>query len=115
MACHPANLRLVAARPASARSWSNDDFSQFYRIQRALALANLETCIDCGVTDEGDQWIAFCRRDGDVIIHIGHFDGRYHLSAPALLKSRSGVSLSELVDPLLESIRAELIRFHGDM
>lgn len=58
--------------------WTRQEISEFYRVESALIQAGLEVETDRGVTDDGDPWFVFCRRDnGEVFIHFARVKGEY--------------------------------------
>jgi hypothetical protein len=76
--------------------WTNDEVAELYRVERALCQANIAIETERGVTDEGDPWFVFCRRDGEVIVHIARYGGLYHLFSPALPAPLEGPTFSTL-------------------
>ena len=85
----------VRRQPAPA-DWSRDELAELYRIEHALVQSGLTLDVERGVTDEGDPWFAFCRADGEVLIHLARYDGFYRLHSPALSAPLIGRSFIEL-------------------
>ena len=85
----------VRRQPAPA-DWSRDELAELYRIEHALVQSGLTLDVERGVTDEGDPWFAFCRADGEVLIHLARYDGFYRLHSPALSSPLIGRSFIEL-------------------
>ena len=85
----------VRRQPAPA-DWTRDELAELYRIEHALVQSGLTLDVERGVTDEGDPWFAFCRPDGEVLIHLARYDGLYRLHSPALSSPLIGRSFVEL-------------------
>lgn len=81
--------------PAVA-DWTRDEIAELYRIEHALLQSGLMLEVERGVTDEGDPWFAFCRSDGEVLIHLARYDGLYRLHSAALSSPLIGRSFVEL-------------------
>lgn len=81
---------------SSRQDWSNEEISQLYRVENALVQLNIQLETDRGLSDEGDPWFVFCRRDGEVLVHIARFDSSYHLHAPTVPLHLCGASFVEL-------------------
>lgn len=76
--------------------WTRDELAELYRIEHALVQSGLTLDVERGVTDEGDPWFAFCRADGEVLIHLARYDGLYRLHSQALSSPLIGRSFLEL-------------------
>ncbi len=76
--------------------WSQDEIAELYRIEHALVQARLPIDTDRGVTDEGEPWFVFCRRDGEVLVHITRSNGGYLLFGAGLAQPLSGPAIGEL-------------------
>ncbi len=96
-------LKHAAAREELPRDWTNSEIAEFYRVEHALSAANIAIETDRGITDEGDPWFVFCRRDGEVIVHIARYDGQYHLFSPALPRPLEGASIPALTRAFLSA------------
>ena len=83
-------------RPSTPVDWTRDELAELYRIEHALVQSGLTLDVERGVTDEGDPWFAFCRADGEVLIHLTRYDGLYRLHSPALSSPLIGRSFVEL-------------------
>ncbi len=83
-------------RTSRGADWTSDELAELYRVKHALGQANIALEVDRGVTDEGDPWFAFCRHDGEVLVHIARYDGLYRLFSSALTMPLVGATFSEL-------------------
>lgn len=83
-------------RRATRAGWTNDELAELYRVEHALTQAAVRVETDCGVSDEGDPWFAFCRPDGQVVVHVARFDGLYHLHCLMLPQPLKGASFAAL-------------------
>ena len=83
-------------RQSAPVDWTRDELAELYRIEHALVQSGLTLEVERGVTDEGDPWFAFCRADGEVLIHLARYDGLYRLHSPALSSPLIGRSFVEL-------------------
>lgn len=86
------------------RDWTNDELAELYRVETALSRANISLQTDRGLTDEGDPWFVFCRSDGEVIVHIARFDGRYHVFSPVLPEPLTGHSFTALTKAFVSGV-----------
>src|SRR5262245_42917164 len=85
-----------------SRDWSPQELAEFYRVESALVQAGLNIDTERGLTDEGEPWFAFCRRDdGEVIVHIARIGGSYTLAGPAYGGIISGPDIGTLVRDLV--------------
>ena len=73
-------------RPAatSQGGWSQQELAEFYRVEAALIRAGLQIGSERGLSDEGEPWFAFCRPDGDAIMHFARIDGSYVIASEVL-------------------------------
>lgn len=63
---------------AVTQSWSNEELAELYRVVDILNRAGVPIDTDMGLSDEGDPWFAFCRKDTcDVIVHFSRIDGQF--------------------------------------
>jgi hypothetical protein len=83
-------------RSVRTADWTREELAELYRIEHALAQANVRLDTDRGLTDEGDPWFVFCRLDGEILVHISRFDGQYRLYSPGLSNPLVGHSFAEL-------------------
>jgi hypothetical protein len=83
-------------RSVRTADWTREELAELYRIEHALAQANVRLDTDRGLTDEGDPWFVFCRVDGEILVHISRFDGQYRLYSPGLSNPLVGHSFAEL-------------------
>jgi hypothetical protein len=96
---------LPLVRPASpAGGWTNDELAQLYRVEDSLFQAGLSVETECGVSDEGDPWFAFCHGDGHVIVHAARIDGLYHLYCATLPVPLTGRSFGAIAKTFSEMI-----------
>ena len=86
----------LVRRQSAPVDWTRDELAELYRIEHALVQSGLTLEVERGVTDEGDPWFAFCRADGEVLIHLARYDGLYRLHSPALSSPLIGRSFVEL-------------------
>src|SRR5262245_19248277 len=85
-----------------SRDWSSQELAEFYRVESALVQAGLNIDTDRGLSDEGEPWFAFCRRDdGEVIVHIARIGGFYTLAGPAYEGIAYGPDIGTLVRDLI--------------
>jgi hypothetical protein len=96
-------LKHVSGWKEQSHDWTNDEIAELYRVEHALCRANISVDTDRGITDEGDPWFVFCRRDGEVIVHIARYDGLYHLFSPALPQPLEGPTFSALTRAFVAS------------
>lgn len=60
------------------RGWNNQELAEFYRIKGLLDRTGLGVDVDNGLTDEGDPWFVFLRREGeDVLAHFARIDDEF--------------------------------------
>src|SRR6516225_7434622 len=94
--------------------WSPRELGEFYRVESALLQAGLKIETECGVSDEGDPWFAFCRPDdGEVIVHIARIDGNYILAGPCYEGIACGTDIASLVQDLAS--RHPLMQMRGNI
>ena len=105
-------LSFIQREPASA-DWTRDELAQLYRIEHALVQSGLTLDVERGVTDEGDPWFAFCRPDGEVLIHLARYDGWYRLHSPALSSPLIGRSFVELTKAFSSRVPLQ-VTLHGN-
>src|SRR5262245_56577718 len=97
-----ANIDAIDRLWRLSRDWSAQELAEFYRVESALDQAVLNIDTDRGVSDEGDPWFAFCRRDdGEVIVHIARIGGFYALAGPAYEGIVYGSDIGTLVRDLI--------------
>lgn len=82
--------------------WSQQELSEFYRVEHALVQAGMRVETDRGISDEGDPWFVFCRQeDGEVIVHFARIGGRYIVSSPSYAGISTGDDFGQLVKDLM--------------
>jgi len=92
--------------------WSPRELAEFYRVESALIQAGLKIDTERGVSDEGDPWFAFCRRDdGEVIVHLARIGGTYILAGFSYEGVASGRDIGALIRELVD--RHPLIQMGG--
>ena len=105
----PVKVLQFADRKPKDRNWSNAELAELYRVEHALVQAGIALETACGMSDEGDPWYVFCRRQGDVLVHITRYDGFYHLYSPALHQPLTGVSFSALTKSFVSGLRTPVV------
>jgi hypothetical protein len=98
-------LSFFRSKHWSANDWTQQELAEFYRVEAALTRGGLLVEVDRGLSDEGDPWFVFCRRDnGEVIAHFARVRGQYIVASSAV----SGVARGQNFGLLL----SELMRAH---
>ena len=87
------------------RNWTNDELAELYRVEHALVQAGIALETISGISDEGDPWFAFCRSQGEVLVHITRYDGLYRLYSPALREPLVGSTFSDLTRSFVSGFR----------
>jgi hypothetical protein len=96
-------------RPGSRGSdWTREELAELYRIEHALVQAHMTVETDRGTTDEGDPWFVFCRRDGEVLVHVTRMGGEYALHSPALTRSLHGRTFPALTKSFVDHVPVTL-------
>ncbi len=95
-------LSFFRSKKPADDDWTQQELAEFYRVEAALIRGGLLVEVDRGLTDEGDPWLVFCRRDnGEVIAHFARMSGQYVVSSSAfsgVARGRDfGLLLSELM------------------
>jgi hypothetical protein len=84
--------------------WSNQENAEFYRISDIMNTAGLVVEMDSGISDEGDPWLVFVRKDtGDVIAHFARFDGCFVSVSSITSDIYRGNDARSVVDQMLHS------------
>src|SRR5262245_47670585 len=97
-----ANIVSIDRLLRRSRDWSSQELAEFYRVESALVQAGLNIDTERGLSDEGEPWFAFCRRDdGEVIVHIARIGGFYTLAGPAYEGIAYGPDIGTLVRDLI--------------
>jgi hypothetical protein len=97
-----ANIVSIDRLLRRSRDWSSQELAEFYRVESALVQAGLNIDTERGLSDEGEPWFAFCRRDdGEVIVHIARIGGFYALAGPAYEGIAYGHDIGTLVRDLI--------------
>ena len=100
----PVQILQFRPRFGGSRDWSQRELAEFYRVENALLQAGLTLESDRGVSDEGDPWYVFCRRDSaDVFIHFARIDGEYVIDGAPYAQVARHVDFSALVKDLISS------------
>src|SRR5215831_17724327 len=90
--------------PAQKGDWSQRELAEFYRVEAALVNSGIQLSTDRGLTDEGDPWFIFCRKDNDeVIIHFARIGGEYVIVSNLSDGVVRGRNFAALVGELLHS------------
>jgi hypothetical protein len=98
---------------ARARDWTANELGQFYRVEAALVQAGLKVETEKGLTDEGDPWFVFCRRDdGEVFIHFARIGASYVAVGATLESVARGGNFPALVDEMLATQAFAVARAH---
>ncbi len=87
----------VVPRSAKIRDWSNQDMASFMRAKRLLSMASVPLETDRGVTEEGDPWLVFLDRNGEVFAHFARINDIYILDSTAQHEVIEAFSLEDLV------------------
>jgi len=91
-------------RNAGPQPWTNDELAELYRVVEILGRAGLSVETDMGMSDEGDPWFVFCRRDtGDVIAHFARIAGSFVASSIAVDETYRGANFRQIVDRMVDS------------
>jgi len=98
----------LVRRESAPVDWTRDELAELYRIEHALVQSGLTLEVERGVTDEGDPWFAFCRADGEVLIHLARYDGLYRLHSPALSSPLIGRSFVELTKAFSSQVPVQI-------
>ena len=88
--------------PSKREGWSNQETAEFFRISHFMEQAGLSVELEKGVTDEGDPWLVFIRRDtGDVIAHFARINGRFISVSSVTDSIFEGPNVRSVVDQML--------------
>ncbi len=88
--------------PPKRKGWSNQETAEFFRISHFMEQAGLSVEMEKGVTDEGDPWLVFIRRDtGDVIAHFARINGRFISVSSVTDSIFEGANVRSVVDQML--------------
>lgn len=97
-------VQILRFTPLLQRSadWTPREIAEFYRVESALTQAGVALEIERGLTDEGDPWFVFCRRDtGEVFVHFARIDGEYIIDGAGFFGVARGRDFSALVRALI--------------
>jgi len=99
--------KVSAVRKAEVRfrrgDWSNQELAHFHRAIAVLWNDGVSVGTDCGVSDDGDPWFAFCDADSDeVFAHFARISGTYTVWAPYLDRCLTGHTLRDLIERFLD-------------
>jgi hypothetical protein len=87
-----------------ASDWSQQELSEFYRVESALLQGGVMVATDRGLSDEGDPWFVFCREDdGEVIAHFARIDHQYVVVSSAFSGVARGRDFRILVAELINA------------
>jgi hypothetical protein len=84
--------------------WSLFELAIFDQARRTLECQGLRVEYECGITDEGEPWLAFCDANADVVGHFARLGDRYIACVPFHDNGSSGDVLSELIDGFLQRV-----------
>jgi hypothetical protein len=91
-------------RNSGPQPWTNDELAELYRVVEILGRAGLAVETDMGMSDEGDPWFVFCRRDsGDVIAHFARIGGNFVAASIAVDETFRGANFRQIVERMVES------------
>ena len=97
-------LSFFRAKKAADDDWTQQELAEFYRVEAALIRGGLLVDVDRGLTDEGDPWLVFCRRDsGEVIAHFARTGGQYVVASSALSGVARGRDFRLLLTELMRA------------
>jgi hypothetical protein len=83
--------------------WSNQELAHFHRLVAVLSNGGISVETDCGVSDEGEPWLAFCDADsGEVFAHFARISGTYAVWAPCLDGCLTGHILRDLIERFVD-------------
>jgi hypothetical protein len=98
----------IGDRKPKPGNWSNEELAELYRVEHALVQSGIALETGCGLTDEGDPWFVFCRRQGEVLVHLTRYDGLYRLYSPAFPEPLIGLSFPALTKSFVSGLRMPL-------
>lgn len=91
-------------RASGPQPWTNDELAELYRVVEILGRAGLLVETEMGLSDEGDPWFVFCRRDsGDVIAHFARIGGNFVAASIAVDATYRGANFRQIVERMVES------------
>lgn len=91
-------------RAKGPQPWTNDELAELYRVVEILGNAGLQVETEMGLSDEGDPWFVFCRRDtGDVIAHFARIGGNFVAASIAVDATYRGANFRQIVERMVES------------
>ena len=103
---------LIGVEP---RDWSNQEKAEFYRISEILEKTGLGVTIDQGISDEGDPWLVFLRREtGDVLAHFARIDGLFISVSSLTGEVFRGIDARAVVDQMLQNHPLMVPRSNGN-
>ena len=95
--------------------WSQQELAELYRVEDTLLQAGISVETERGLTEEGDPWIVFCRREtAEVIIHFARCDGLYIAVGAFFEGVLRGNSFSAIVRQFLDNQPLLLPRRRGN-
>jgi hypothetical protein len=84
--------------------WTNEELAELYRVVEILGRAGLAVETDTGMSDEGDPWFVFCRRDsGEVIAHFARIGGHFVAASIAVDETFRGANFRQIVERMVQS------------
>jgi hypothetical protein len=95
------------------RDWSNQELAEFYRVEASLINKGLRIETERGLSDEGDPWFVFCRRDdNEMIAHFARIGGQYVVACPTEGKTAVGDDFRSLIGDVLDGQMIVFARHH---
>ncbi len=86
----------------NSNDWTQEELSEFYRVEAALLQSNMPVVTDRGMSDEGDPWFVFCREDtGEIIAHFARLGGQYIIVSSAFSGVARGRDFRTLIRELM--------------
>jgi hypothetical protein len=83
-------------------AWTDTELADLDRVKDRLRAKGL-TDIESGLTDYGDPWLAFCDRDGRVLLHVARIGRAYHYDGVGIGKPRVVRRLGDVIEALRTS------------
>ena len=97
-------LSFFRSKKLTDDDWTQQELAEFYRVEAALIRGGLLVDVDRGLTDEGDPWLVFCRRDnGEVIAHFARMGGQYVVASSAFSGVARGRDFGLLLTELMRA------------
>lgn len=91
-------------RKNGPQPWTNDELAELYRVVDILGRAGLAVDTELGLSDEGDPWFVFCRRDtGDVVAHFARISGQFLAASVAVDETYRGANFRQIIERMVSS------------